>query len=177
MRTPSDCELVSLFLNNRLLTAEFLCRMPRERVLIDGLKGAAAGLTVCLRAIALWATVGEVGHVVGMIEMMTTLIVSVSRASAVETEPFVMPMLVLSIIQPSFRGEVGDICRSSSCGSIVARSCGRSVLRRTRIGSWRIVGGVSTRGVARRPTGISRSLILARPGRRRGVATTARRKR
>ena len=46
-----------------------------------------------------------------------------------------------------------------------------------RIGSWQIVGGVSTRGVARQPTGISRSLILTRPGRRRGVATTARRKR
>ena len=177
MRTPSDCELVSLFLNDRLLTAEFLCGMLRERVLIDGLKGAAAGLTVCLRAIALRAAAGEVGQVVGTIETMTTLVVSVSGASAVETEPFVTPSLTLSIIQPSLQGEVGDICGSSSCGSIAAQSRGRSVLRRTRIGSWQIVGGVPTRGVARRPTGISRSLILARPGRRRGVATTARRKR
>ena len=61
MRTPSDCKLVSLFLNDRLLTAEFLCGMLRERVLIDRLKGAAAGLTVCLRTITLWTAVGEVG--------------------------------------------------------------------------------------------------------------------
>ena len=61
MQTPSDCNLVSLFLNNRLLTAEFLCGMPRERVLVDGLKGAAVGLTVCLRVIALQAAAGKVG--------------------------------------------------------------------------------------------------------------------
>ena len=84
-----------------------------------------------------------------MIETMTTLVVSVSRASTVETEPFVMPSLMLGIVQPSLRGEVGDICGSSSCGSIAAWSHRRSVLRRTRIGSWWIVGGGSTRGVAR----------------------------
>ena len=76
--------------------------MLRERVLVDGLKGVATGLTVCLRAIALRAAAGEVGRVVGTIEMMTTLVVSVSGASAVETEPFVTPTLVLGIIQPSF---------------------------------------------------------------------------
>ena len=152
--------------------------MLRERVLVDGLKGAAAGLTVRLRAIALRAAAGEVGRVVGTVETTTTLVVSVSGASAVETEPFVMPMLVLGIIQLSFRGEVGNICRGSGCRSVVAWSHGRGVLGRMRVGSlWVAVGGGSTRGVARRPTGISRSLILARPGRRRGVATTARRKR
>ena len=76
--------------------------MLRERVLVNGLKGVAMGLTVCLRMITLQAAVGEVGRVVGMIKTMTTLIVSVSRASAVETEPFIMPMLALSVIQLSF---------------------------------------------------------------------------
>ena len=61
MQTLSNCDLVSLFLNDRLLTTEFLCRMLRERVLIDGLKGMATGLTVCLRTITLWTAVGEVG--------------------------------------------------------------------------------------------------------------------
>ena len=124
--------------------------MLRERVLIDRLKGAATGLTVCLRAIALWAAVGEVGHVVGTIETMMTLVVSVSGASTVETEPFGMPSLMLGVVQPPFRGEVGDICGSSSCGSIVARSRGRGVLGRMRVGPLHIVGGGgSTRGVAR----------------------------
>ena len=79
-----------------------------------------------------------------------TLVVGVSGASAVETEPFIMLTLALSVVQPSFRGEVGDICRGSSCGSIVAWSHRRGVLRRMRVGSWQIaVGGGSTRGVAR----------------------------
>ena len=79
-----------------------------------------------------------------------TLVISVSGASAVETEPFVMPLLTLGVVQPSLRGEVGDICGSSSCGSIVAQSHGRGVLGRTRVGPLHIVsGGGSTRGVAR----------------------------
>ena len=76
--------------------------MLRERVLINGLKGTAAGLTVRLRAIALRAAVGEVGRVVGMIETTMTLIVSVSGASAVETEPFGKPLLMLGIVQLPF---------------------------------------------------------------------------
>ena len=85
-----------------------------------------------------------------MIETVTTLVVSVSGASAVETEPFVTPTLVLGVVQPSFRGEVGDICWSSSCRGIAAQSHGRGVLGRTRVGPLRIVGGGgSTRGVAR----------------------------